>query len=494
LSGQGVPQTTLEYLLAPYLDVAQLPALLNRLVQARFLLFNETTRTYTLHPYDRVHALAQIPQSADEWSYGALNERMADFYARQRVSEPQSLADLEPQLHEFEHRLANHDYDTAAQLLVQIDFKFLLLWGYVELMLTLHTRLEGKISNPGLAGISAGNLGMAYRNMGQVEKAIGYYEKALAMARQQNHRQGEGTWLGNLGIAYSDLGQVEKAIAYYLQAIEIARDSKDRRGEGGWFGNLGNAYYQLGKVEKAIITYLQALEIAREMKDRRGEGVCISNLGNAYLNLGEFEKAIEYYLQALENTRESKNRSGECTRLGNLGEAYTALKQYDRAIPLIQQAVAIAEEIKSPTNSQYKNMQLAKSYLYSGDVAQALTTIRKARTYDVPENNHAVALLQGVVALHAGERQEAQDAFADSLRLADELLAKTPNLYEALYDRALAHVGVLACGGSDDHLASARADVAKARAIFAGAGILNDKKRLLEALCQAAGQIWEIGL
>src|SRR5689334_22345959 len=100
------------------------------------------------------------------WTQKALNERMAEFYRQQRVSEPKTLADLEPQLREFEHRFANDDYDTAAEILLGIDAEFLLLWGYTELALELHSRLQGKISNPKLAQDSLGNMGVAYANIG----------------------------------------------------------------------------------------------------------------------------------------------------------------------------------------------------------------------------------------------------------------------------------------------------------------------------------------
>ena len=50
------------------------------------------------------------------------------------------------QLAEFDLRCAAGDYDTAASVLLDIDFDYLLLWGHYRLMIRLHEKLQEKLT------------------------------------------------------------------------------------------------------------------------------------------------------------------------------------------------------------------------------------------------------------------------------------------------------------------------------------------------------------
>ena len=93
----------------------------------------------------------------------ALLHRAADYFkqARKPRADWKTLDDLAPQLAEFDLRCAVGEYDTAADVLTDIDFDCLLLWGHFRLMAELHERLQGKLADPTLKGISVGNLGIA---------------------------------------------------------------------------------------------------------------------------------------------------------------------------------------------------------------------------------------------------------------------------------------------------------------------------------------------
>ena len=61
----------------------------------------------------------------------ALRDRGADYFdqTRNRAQDWKTLDDLAPQLAEFELRYQGEDYDTAAAVLLGIDFDYLLLLG-----------------------------------------------------------------------------------------------------------------------------------------------------------------------------------------------------------------------------------------------------------------------------------------------------------------------------------------------------------------------------
>jgi len=529
-----VPLSAVEYVAAPFLPNDQVAPLLKRLVSNYFLAFNKATSEYAMHPLDRAVHRERVPAgsrsdiSAEPPPYTRyiLNARAADYYKRLRKPkrEWRRYEDLAPQLEEFEHRMAMGDYDTAADLLTDIDFDYLLLWGYARRVAELHERLQGKITSRDLAAISAGNLGSAYRALGQVARAIEYHEAALAIAREIGDRQGEGAWLGNLGNAYSDLGQVARAIEYHEQALAISREIGDRRGEGADLGNLGLAYRALGQVARAIEYYEAALAIAREIGDRRGEGIRLGSLGLAYSALGQVARAIEYYEAALAIAREIGDRRGEGAGLGNLGNAYSALGQVARAIEYHEQALAISREIgdrrgegtwlgnlgyaltlrgDAATGEAYlreairiltevgdvrllawKQVQLAEVLLLKGDLDEAQALLAQARQADVPGINHELAALHGAVLARLGRGAEAGVAFREAVAHAERLLAQTPEYYTARYALALAQAG-LALYGED--LAQAEATYAAARQNCAAVGVLAQARRRLEALCQAEG-------
>ncbi len=418
------------------------------------------------------------------------------------------------------------DYDTAARVLKEIDFDYLLLWGHARLVVELHEQLYEHLRDEWLQMACSNSLALAYADLGQVRRAITYYERGLEIARKREDKRGEGAFLGNLGNAYYSLGQVERAIEFFQQALDIDREIGYRRGEGADLTGLGNAYYSLGQVERAIEFFQQALTIDREIGYRRGEGADLGNLGIAYYSLGQVERAIEFYQQALTIAREIGDRRGEGNRLTGLGIAYADLGQVERAIEYYQQALTIAREIGDRSgesidldtsalalllkgeNAQaiehaedairiaddigfvqtqhYGRVTLALAQLQAGDLSAARAAVEAARQYDRPDNNHAAAALHGVIALRQGEAEAARQAFREALALADELLGKTPQFYDAHYTRGLAWSGLALCGeDAAEAVAHAAQAYRDARAITAAAGIVQEELLKLDALAVA---------
>ena len=279
-----------------------------------------------------------------------LLNRAADYFAQARKprAEWKKLDDLAAQLAEFELRCEAGDYDTAASVLTDIDVEYLHLWGHYRLMIDLHEKLQGKISDSTLTRISAGNLGMALQFIGQVRKSIEYFQKALESARENKNRQGEGAWLGNLGLAYADLGQARKAIEYYEQALLIAREISDRKNEGADLGNLGSAYAALGEARKAIEFHEQALLIAREIGDKNTEAKVLMNIGQVYLREGlEDEKAKLLFEQSLAIHEQTEDMRGKAHNLCSLGMLAYIQNRDDEARNYYQQAQEIAMQIEA---------------------------------------------------------------------------------------------------------------------------------------------------
>jgi tetratricopeptide (TPR) repeat protein len=251
-------------------------------------------------------------------------------------------------------------------------------------------------------------------------------------------------------------------------------------------GNLGNAYSNLGEVRQAIDYYEQALAIDRENGDRLGEGGDLSNLGDRYSDLGEVRRAIDYYEQALAIHREISGRSGESIDLVNIGHVQVDLGEFDKAMQSYNEAIQIADEIGFVQVQNYARWGLAIGHLCAGDPPAARAVAKEARQYDVPENNHNVLALLGLIALRQGDQAAAQEAFTAAVSQADQLLAHTPQYYDALDAKGLALSGLaLVEDDREGRVAAAIEAFRAARAITQAKGIVGRVVRLFDALAVA---------
>ncbi len=354
------------------------------------------------------------------------------------------------------------DYDTAASVLTEFDFNYLLLWGHYHLMIQLHLNIKDNLTDKRLIMTNMNGLGLAHAQIGNAQESIPYFEIGLQTAREEKDRGWESPFLGNLGNRYAELGDVHKAIDLYEDALVIAREVGDKFNQGNWLCSLGNCDADLGDAHKSIEFYEQGSVIFRETSNKNSEFISLENLGNSFLSLNEHKKSQENY----------------------------------------QQAIQIADEISFSLEQQVARNGLAETFLLQNDLVNARATIEAALQYDVPENNHNVTALHGIIALRQGERETAGEAFTKSIAQADEILAKTPEYYDALDAKGLALAGLVVSGewkvGSerehDDILVEAVETFRKAREIAPHAGVVKSVLRLFDELakCDTEGVLKDV--
>lgn len=476
-----VTPAAVDYLLAPHLPAMDSAPILQRLANMHFTR-KESGRFY-LHPVDREFAFGLIgdgksgivnsdsrdlPIPHSLFTQHDLTSRAADYFAQARKprAEWKKLDDLSAQLAEFDLRCAAGDYDTAASVLFEISFEYLLLWGHFRPTINLHLRLQGKIVEKYLQTQNSNGLGLANEAIGDTKEAIKYYKQGLQIAREIKRRSSEGAFLGNLGNAFSYSGDMQETVSYYEQALVIAREIGDRRGEANRLGNLGISYTVLGRTQEAIESLEQALVINRAIGDR----------------------------------------SGESNNLGNLGIALLGQDDYQRAENVFQESIRTGDEISNVNVQIEERWGLSQIYLFQNDLPNARTTIEAALGYDVPQYNHIASALHGIIALRQGEEVAARGAFVCAIGQADEILSKTAEYYSALDAKGIALSGLAFCARDDgrqtvDHptgtLRSGQSSVVyrqqaietfrKARKIAPHAGIVKSVLRLFDELMKCEG-------
>lgn len=458
--GRPVTPRAISHMLRPFLpnlDSIRAEGRLEQLLIDHPSLVQRENGHYFLSEADCRAALAtlEVGEPSDRHERGeplytryTLLDRAANYFKLRRKPRMawRSLEDLAPQLTEFDLRLQGEDYETAAALLNEISFNYLLRWGHHRLVVELRERLVDKLDDPRLAQNNLGELGSAYAYLGEMDKAIACQERALLIARRTNDRVNEGVWLTNLGNRYVNLGQTPRAVPYYEQALVIARDQRDRRAEALNIASLGTCYAYLGQMEKALECYDQGRSIARELNDLSMEGFCLSNLGNVYASLGQATRAIAAHDQAIEIARQMGSRVEEARRLGSLADALIIGEHYAEAIENLKLGLELDEETGSARGKNYKSVSLARAYLFMDDLEQARAAADAARLYDTPQNNHNALVTLGVVAARQGDSEVAQEAFTEAIAQARQALEHNQRNQDALAAQGLAFSGLTLLG------------------------------------------------
>ena len=298
--GRPVTPAAVDYLLQSYQVGINSAPVLGRLVNMQFA--RKEDRQYYLHPIDRAYALDRTPEGEQSdrliddsppFSQFALRHRAANYFQRARTPREtwKTLDDLQPQLTEFDLRCAGQDYATAADVLSEIDFDYLLVWGYYRLTVELHERLQGYLTDPKQRASSLISLGNAYYSIGETRRAISCCEQALVIDREIGNRYGEAVDLGNLGVGYGDLGETQRAISCCEQALVIDREIGDQNGEGYDLINLTEVLIDEGRNAEATVQAREAVRIAIEVESQR---LCSYNFGYlalAYLYTDELSAA-----------------------------------------------------------------------------------------------------------------------------------------------------------------------------------------------------------
>ena len=194
-----VPPVAVDYLLQPYRPTVDAAPVLSRLVNMQFV--RREAGRYYLHQVDRDYALSRVPagEPADRdadpapFTQQALRHRGGDYFEQTRTPREnwKTLDDLAPQLAEFELRYQGQDYDTAAQVLLGIDFDYLIRWGHYRLTAGMHQRLQGHLDDPKTDASCKNSLGACCRPLGEFPRAIDLFEQALAINREYGDERGE---------------------------------------------------------------------------------------------------------------------------------------------------------------------------------------------------------------------------------------------------------------------------------------------------------------
>lgn len=496
-----VTAVAVDYLLQPFMPGINSAPILNRLTNMHFV--RKEHSRYYLHPIDRNYAFDRIVpgEEADRdleptsFTSFALLHRGAEYFRLARTPREnwRNLEDLAPQLAEFDLRCQGGDYDTAAGVLLEFDFDYLLIWGHYRMAIKLHEKLRGTLKDDVIKQACLNSVGTAYYRIGEYRTSADCYQEALELARAAEDNWSIAALQGNLGNCYGDLCDVTRAIDCYNIALQGVTPLGDLNMQSSLLNNLGFFTAELGQTDQSLAYHLQALENARSCKYRFGETIYQGNCGARYGELGQVELARSTCKEALDLARSLDFRYSESVSLTYLGDIFSDSGAWDQALDSYSQAILIAGETG---NFQFlipatcgKSIILLKQ----GEVEEATSILSPVTRHREPRLSHGALACFGVAALRQGDVTVAAQAFRDAVTEAEAILAINGNFYRALESRGIARCGLALCGNPAG-LASAADSFRQARSLTMASGIVGRTLRLFDQLAaaDAAGTLKEV--
>lgn len=116
-------------------------------------------------------------------------------------------------------------------------------------------------------------------------------------------------------MAYEMLGNFQKSIECHELSINIAKELEHRSGEGTGYDNLSSTYQSLGDSAKAIDYAQRALSFSKELGDDSLESKALHCLGRSLELQGSYCEAIDCFrssLRKLSNLRNRLHFNDEC--------------------------------------------------------------------------------------------------------------------------------------------------------------------------------------
>jgi tetratricopeptide (TPR) repeat protein len=408
----------------PRAAAAALSAVTGEIVEpliARDIVRRGAGETLTLHPLDTRFAYGRLQQDPDRLR--ALERAAADWYRSQRKPAWRSMEDVRPNLLEWEHAMRAGDYTRAVDIVEELDFSHLSLWGEWHRLLEMRMEIPLDELDPRRRALNVRGIGAARAELGEPAVAIGFYEKALELAEQAGDEAVIVRTEELRGMAFNHIGEYASAEALLRDVLHRAEALQDEMEIGRAHGALGLAYVGLGEYGRAFEHYETALKFGEKVEDRRGLVRRLTNSAIARLHVGEADRALRDLDQALTLAAAIHDVRGEERIWGYIGRAWAQLGRLELALRSTTLAKSRAEDLFDRTGVAFHGAHRSAVLAASGDHDAALACLEEAVTLARSTSLHRLVsealTVRGTILLDRDETAAAVRAFDAAVQASD---------------------------------------------------------------------------
>jgi DNA-binding CsgD family transcriptional regulator/tetratricopeptide (TPR) repeat protein len=428
---QPVSFDALSFLVSPFIGEATLRQVVRRLLHACFVKSNRDVQQFGLHPIDQAYCYDGIPRGSLTdmvkhplpFTRCALHLRAAEYFrsqARPAIHWKQ-VTDLQPQLNEFEHRVAAGDFEEAARVLLSVDQNYLWEWGQRKLLKRLYTRIKGKIIDARLRQqVNRRSTWLKFHEI--AEEADREFEAQLELARANGDDLGAADALDDLAQTYRRNGRdLQRALELHQEALNIYRRLGNLRGEADALGGMAAVRNALmdRDPEETINMLEVAIKIQRELGNINSLSFLLTQLGNVYQDLGLYQKSLETIQESVRLAEENHSTEALIRAMLRLVYVYGDLGEDAKALSYAREAARRALEI---SGDQVTPLSIiAQTFLgatlgNSGDLPNGIKVLKE--TIQAANNQPMTSMSRfflGQILLRSKEFQQARSLLAPSL-------------------------------------------------------------------------------
>ncbi|GAB2823487.1 tetratricopeptide repeat-containing sensor histidine kinase [Ferruginibacter profundus] len=205
------------------------------------------------------------------------------------------------------------------------------------------------------------NIGEVYGNLRKSDLQLQYLTEALAIATENNFKDGEALAKQNLSIYYSSKNDFKKAFTSQLDAVLLFEQQNKLSEAALGYSNAGAYQFLSGHTDSALIYYFKAKDIGEKLKDVRVLSMSYANIAEAYENQNKIPEAIETYNKCIALSKPEKLKEQLLFCYGQLAGIYQKKEDYPEAIQFLKLQASVKDSILNITSAKQIN-ELQEKY------------------------------------------------------------------------------------------------------------------------------------
>ena len=256
--------------------------------------------------------------------------------------------------------------------------------------------------DPGSEANVLSNLGAISSEMSNDQQALTFYQQSLKLAKLPNVKDLplQAGILINLGTTYHVLGKHDLGMKHYGEGLALAKQINNSQLQGSVLSNLGLIYEDRNNYPQSIQAHQQSIAIAQTGKDILAEARSRNNLAHVFLaakRLREAETELNTAIASLDRLRSQLSDLQQVNIFDTQVSTYNLLQQVLIADNKPETALEALEKGRSRAFAQLLSTRFATSAKVKSAKAQSLNPISIEQIRQVAKEQNATLVSYGII-------------------------------------------------------------------------------------------------